>query len=322
MPTPQLLIYVPTYNRAELAIAQLETLQAQLDPSQLVRVIVSDNASTKGDPEAIRRWCAGKDQFEFRQNSSNLGAEANFLLAFCLAKKDEHVWILADDTPVSKFAVPYLLNSLRADVPLVAMAPLEQKDQPETYSWHGDGIGRAMSNFQWGLISSAVYNMTFFKTSIIEGFRLHNSSFAHLAILFGALKERGSLKVTWLEMEKLHGDNWIDPSSDYSLALAGSPLLYTLAPAWETRKLSRSYLWHNSGAFIQAGNMHRSVFLQSRQLLFRHGGWPAKIAYLLGYLEYNLRKSRLGRWIDGLIERNPKLLNLIVSTGRLPFRIK
>lgn len=322
MPAAKLLIYVPTYNRVDLAISQLETLQAQLNPEDKVRVIVSDNGSTKGHPEKIGQWCAGKSQFNYRQNPSNLGGEANFLLGFCLAEKDEHVWLLADDTPVKPHAVKYLLENLDSEIDFVAMAPKEQLDKPSTYIWETDGLGKAVNNFQWGLISSVVYNLRFFNSAIIEGFRLHNTSYAHLAILFKALSEKGSAKIIWLETERLHGDNWLDPASDYSLALAGSPQLYTLAPKWEQRDLSRSYLWRNAGGFVQAGKKHPMVFRQSRQLLFQMGGLSARLGYLSGVLEYQVRQSPLGRRLDSMIEANPRILAAIIRSGRLPFRIK
>lgn len=322
MPTSKLLIYVPTYNRVDLAITQLENLSKQVATTSRVRVIVSDNGSQTGDPESLRRWCEGKSNFKFRQNPSNLGAEANFLLAFCLAEKDEHLWILADDTPVKPDALKYLVENLDDEIDFVAFAPATQIERPPIYSWDSDGLGKAVNTFQWGLISSVVYNLKFVSSSISEGFRLHNTSYAHLAILFKALATNGTAQITWLETDRLHGENWADPASDYSFALAGSPLLYTLAPRCEKKKLSRSYLWHNSGAFIQAGTRHPLVFKQSRQLLLNFGGLPAVFAYTLGVLEYRFRKSTFGRRLDAIIERNPKLLAFIIKSGRLPFRIK
>lgn len=318
----RLLIYIPTYNRVDLALAQLDGLLGQIATKDDVRVVISDNASAVGDPKRLEEFCAKNERFEYRSNLSNLGGEANFLFGFCLARPTEHLWILADDTPIQNGAVEYLLNHIDLGRDMIAMAPRQQTLRPKTYNFMAQVLGYTMKHFQWGLISSVVYNMELVSSHVINGFKLHNTAYVHLAILYSSLASVDEVSIEWLDTERLHGENWLDPGSDYSLALAGSPLLYSLAPKWERKSLARDYMWRNSGAFAQAAERHPFVAQQSFDLLVRYGGPPARFAYLIGVLEYRLRRSRLGRKLDSFLESHPRFLGIVLKSGRLPFRIK
>jgi glycosyltransferase involved in cell wall biosynthesis len=318
----KLFIYIPTFNRVTMAIEQLERLEQQISNFPNVRVLVSDNASDVGKPESIRSWCQTRSQFAFHSQPTNVGAEANFMFGYLNAEPDEHIWLLADDTVLEVGAVGYILENLKENDLFCPMTNSDERQMPTVFNFREQGLGHALRNYQWGLISSCIYNMRFIGSELRAGFEFHNSSFVHLGILFSALSKREETPLKWLRLDKIHRGNDEKLPSDYSLALVGSPLLYMLAPKWEQKTLSRSYLWRNAGGFIQAGKKHPMVFQQSKELLMKMGGLMAKAGYFSGFLEYEIRRSRFGRKIDTFIEQHPKLLAKIIRSGRLPFRIQ
>ena len=93
---PLLTIAIPTYNRSRFLALLLEILSPQLVDESRVELVVSDNASedeTAGVVESFR--ARGMDIAYFR-NEVNVGADANFVRCFELAR-GEYVWIFGDD---------------------------------------------------------------------------------------------------------------------------------------------------------------------------------------------------------------------------------
>lgn len=93
---PLLTIAIPTYNRSECLTLLLDNLLPQLASEPRVELIVSDNASEDATPEIVRGYQGHGAKIEYRRNETNVGADANFVRCFELAR-GEYVWIFGDD---------------------------------------------------------------------------------------------------------------------------------------------------------------------------------------------------------------------------------
>lgn len=97
-----LTIAIPTYNRAgylDLCLARIgEELDCMsADKSRLVKIIVSNNASTDWTAQVIEKYRSIKaGDFEWVQNSENIGADRNIAQCYALAATP-YVWVFGDD---------------------------------------------------------------------------------------------------------------------------------------------------------------------------------------------------------------------------------
>jgi glycosyltransferase involved in cell wall biosynthesis len=100
-------ICIPTYNRAKhltncLQSITLNKLQSKAD----FQVCVSDNCSTDGTEDVVRRAQAGI-KIKYHKNEKNLGIPRNFLNVVKMADGD-FVWLIGDDD----LLLPYALEEL------------------------------------------------------------------------------------------------------------------------------------------------------------------------------------------------------------------
>jgi abequosyltransferase len=93
---PLLTIAIPTYNRARYLKENLAVLFDQLVAEPRVELIVSDNASPDETPEVVRNLVERGLQVRYLRNETNVGADANFLQCFELAR-GKYVWLVGDD---------------------------------------------------------------------------------------------------------------------------------------------------------------------------------------------------------------------------------
>lgn len=102
MSPPLLTIIIPTYNRADYLERLLAVLKQELiNLEPLVRVLVSDNASTDRTPKVTETVAKNWEALIVQRHSINLGPEGNF--CSCLPRVEtQYCWILGDDdVPVS-----------------------------------------------------------------------------------------------------------------------------------------------------------------------------------------------------------------------------
>lgn len=114
---PLLSICIPTYNRAgilEVTLKRIVNQIAELENKDLVSLFISDNASTDNTREIVQRFVNPDIHIEYHCNERNLGPDRNFLKCF-QAVRGKYVWLLSDDDPVSRGAIPYLLNIIKED---------------------------------------------------------------------------------------------------------------------------------------------------------------------------------------------------------------
>jgi len=113
----QLTIAIPTYNRAAYLNLCLSRLCEEIgclsdDNRKLVRIYVSNNASTDNTSEVISRYQRiAVAEFEVVINPENIGGELNVAQCYSSATTP-YVWILGDDDVVLPGGLDRVLNAL------------------------------------------------------------------------------------------------------------------------------------------------------------------------------------------------------------------
>lgn len=114
---PLLTVAIPTYNRADLLDLCLTRIEEEIsslniDQRRLIKLYVSNNASTDHTSEVIRQHqlrCYG--EFEVVSNPENIGGERNVAQCY-VAAKTPYVWILGDDDVILKGKLQRVLDVL------------------------------------------------------------------------------------------------------------------------------------------------------------------------------------------------------------------
>jgi glycosyltransferase involved in cell wall biosynthesis len=317
-----LLVYIPTYNRPDQLSAQLAALIPQIEGIKKVRIVVSDNNSDRSNFAELSDKYKDISNLKMRRNFGNVGANANFLLAYSELEQGEYLWLLADDTLIAPNAIEELVIAITSDADLIGLATPEQDFLPRSYNLSNEGMSKILTSFSWGLISSAIYKGDYLKDSLLSGFYYHNSSFPHLAILFESMNLHGNLQIHWIDSHKIHSGNSVELSSDYSLSVTGMPQLFDLAPKWERRSLSVDWLIKYGGLFFSMRQRNALNFETTYGLLVKNAGQVGRALLLISKIEFLMRKSALGRWIQAFILKHPRLLQILSSTRKQPYKIE
>jgi glycosyltransferase involved in cell wall biosynthesis len=93
---PLLTIAIPTYNRASCLKELLSVFADQLENESRVELIISDNASADETPSVVQDFVGRGLRVRYIRNAQNVGADANFLQCFELAR-GKYVWLFSDD---------------------------------------------------------------------------------------------------------------------------------------------------------------------------------------------------------------------------------
>jgi glycosyltransferase involved in cell wall biosynthesis len=91
---PLISVLIPTYNRADYLVEAVESVKAQDYPN--LEVLVSDNASTDGTEEQIKKYLADS-RFRYYRNEKNLGNVENYRKLIYEYASGPLAHILADD---------------------------------------------------------------------------------------------------------------------------------------------------------------------------------------------------------------------------------
>ncbi len=147
MSLPLLTIIIPTYNRADYLERLLAVLREELvDLDSLVRVLVSDNASTDRTPNVIEAVARSWEALIVQSHSINLGPDGNF--CSCLLRVEtQYCWILGDDdVPVSGTlrSVLHALSKCRPDLLYLQSA------------WFSDAFGADIVNADPGIANKPI----------------------------------------------------------------------------------------------------------------------------------------------------------------------
>lgn len=101
--TKTLSICIPTYNRAGVLIALLESIVGDAPPAlrDRLEICISDNASTDDTDVRVEEFSANSPvQVVYRRNPANLGADQNYLNAVALAS-GEFCWLMGSDDGIA-----------------------------------------------------------------------------------------------------------------------------------------------------------------------------------------------------------------------------
>ena len=106
-----LTIYMPTYNRAELAARQVEFLRNECAPyMDKVQIVISNNCSTDDTEERIKKIIE-ETKIEYYCNEKNIGIRANYYMCKNYVK-GEYLWTVSDDDVIKKGAVKHVIDVL------------------------------------------------------------------------------------------------------------------------------------------------------------------------------------------------------------------
>ena len=119
---PLLTIAIPTYNRSKYLVELLESLKPQIAGEHRVELIVSDNASEDDTLMRLEEFRQQGLNLELIVNESNLGADANILQCFNVAR-GKYVWVFGSDDILLRGALAKILGYLEGcDYDLVHVA--------------------------------------------------------------------------------------------------------------------------------------------------------------------------------------------------------
>jgi abequosyltransferase len=117
MLVPILTIIVPTYNRAASLGILLAALRSELQGLEpLVKVLVSDNASTDTTQEVTAAAARDWPSLMIQRHQRNLGAESNFL-SCVRSVSTRYLWIIGDDDCPKRGVVAQVLRLLTEKKP-------------------------------------------------------------------------------------------------------------------------------------------------------------------------------------------------------------
>ena len=306
-------------------LKQISLLSKEIAGRNDVRVFVSDNSESSIKSTELENQCKEIPNFFYRRNNGNIEANANFLMGFCEAKENEVLWLLADDTTVKPGAIDFLVKNLDPNIDFYGFSTSADDEQlrlpdqhgahlDKSISWQETGINKLISKTSWGGVTCALYDMNFFRSYVSSGFKFHNSSFPHLAILLSAYQKNTVMKVRLLPLEIIHGEN--TEAGDYSMSVAGMPQLFSLAPDWERKEITIRWLKRYSAAFYFSKSTHPEIFSMTRQVVKNYGGMQGYFWLSIGKIEYLVRKTRIGRKVQVFIKSNKYLARLFRRSGR------
>lgn len=182
----KLLVYIPSFNRAENLMKQLGVLKAYQGPDEL-EVVVQDNGSFESYEE-VRRFCKESD-FGYVRNPCNIGPNPNILAGFMYCSRTDYLWILSDDDLIKPDAVNKVFDLLHrhegCDIVYLTHNLLQQEEivelnQEQLLKQINDGLG---------VISQVIYRSAKVMPYIRAGYDNLMSCFPHLAILFELTKQ-------------------------------------------------------------------------------------------------------------------------------------
>ncbi|GHU97052.1 hypothetical protein FACS189483_01930 [Spirochaetia bacterium] len=109
-----LTLAIPTYNRGIILDKALEIIQPQLENAKFpIEFIVSDNASDDNTSEIIRKYISLGMPIQYNRNQENIGAAANIVKCYNMAK-GKYIWVLGDDDYLVDDALTFILSILNS----------------------------------------------------------------------------------------------------------------------------------------------------------------------------------------------------------------
>jgi GT2 family glycosyltransferase len=137
-------VILVNWNGSTETLACLRSLQESEGP--VWRTYVVDNASTDGSAEILRRTAA---KAQLIRSETNLGYAGAFNLAWPAALRDgaEYVWLLNNDTQVTRTALTHLLEAAVTVGPALLSPQIRYQDRPEKIWYLGGRLDWRMKTF-------------------------------------------------------------------------------------------------------------------------------------------------------------------------------
>jgi abequosyltransferase len=111
---PLLTISIPTYNRSFFLNELLSCLLDQCISNPKIELLVSDNDSSDETPSIVKAYINRGLEIRYLRNTTNVGADRNFLQCFEKAR-GKYVWIIGDDDVVIPGAIGKIITYLETN---------------------------------------------------------------------------------------------------------------------------------------------------------------------------------------------------------------
>lgn len=280
----KLLIYIPTFEREAALKEQLGRLIPQLSAD--VTLMVNDNNSSSYDVFELEKASGGT--FQARKNKGNIHGNANILLGFIFANDFDYLWVLSDNDIVAPNCLTHILTALesRPDYLVFSKAHIEPSKETVLYE-----NGWFVTTGIMGLISAGIYCVDSIRNQIYQGFYYHNSSFPHLAIILGHLREAGEASVSVLPQGWIIESDFEVKQANYLFSAVGLPQLYSLIHPAKQLEFLRRWLTENHIPYFVAKNQFPDSWLLTKGIVGRFPQLRLAFAWyaFLGFLRRRAR---------------------------------
>lgn len=197
MNKPVLTIAVPTYNRPELLKRTLKVILPQVASNEQVCILILDNHSDIPASEVLGslETNISPDRVRVIRNNVNIGASANVMRCFEFCETN-WIWVLSDDDAPSSNAIEIILSDISLDpafiyytVPSIRKPVFDFTDKDFV---QGDLFDGLLNRFDGSIgrlafLSAAIFNMSYIRSHILEGYLVVNTGIPHLVMLSKAL---------------------------------------------------------------------------------------------------------------------------------------
>lgn len=298
-----LTICIPTYNRKERLLKQLDSLYAQTEVYQTEIQIIDNHSDYDVETAIVEHF--GKERLSnlnVQVNPVNLGLEPNICMPFLLTKT-KWMWTLGDDDETTPDSISTVLNSIRKnedtaffifsisnfpchkDVRYSSLEPFIDYWYKE-HRYNGDLV----------FLSNKVYNMEYVKPYIGSAIKNCLNCVGHIVPLFQCLNDKkgdvifsSKSIVTYKEPDPNTAYVYIKVALEFGLI----GYLYLDIPRKSFRHLCASFgnsfkniLFINECLNFKPRYKGRFIFLEVYNKLLKYKGFGSRCSYLLFYFFY------------------------------------
>jgi glycosyltransferase involved in cell wall biosynthesis len=186
----QLLIYIPTFERSEILLKQLQVISNQ--KSSEFDVIVSNNGSSDKGYFKVADFC-NKNDFIYSKLPTNIGVCSNIINAFLYVNHYHYIWILSDDDLLKVDSITKTLKILQHDIDFLWFIDDEQMEL-KILEVNSVDIDMSLKK-GLGLLSALIYKCSYIKDNIYNGYNARISYMPHLAIYLSSIRMHQVAKV-------------------------------------------------------------------------------------------------------------------------------
>lgn len=197
---PVLTIAIPTFNRAHALSHQLELIVSAIREqglSNLVDVLISDNASRDDTQAVVERARHPDVQIHARRNVSNLGCDANYLRLIEHAR-GRWCWLLGDDEPIDLKSLGAFVKRLETETAdaIHLMLPRERTALGEVlFTSHESLIESAHELGLLQHLSTNVFRTDFARTILSKAYSVAGKLHAYSAVTLASIAQGSGLRL-------------------------------------------------------------------------------------------------------------------------------